>query len=80
MWKDLDTALLGPELLQAIRLFHTGMPNLVPILLLPESGGKVHHGLTPEEFFQFFSPKTSVRGPYVLGTHLSYIFYLNKYM
>ncbi|XP_057578760.1 ATP synthase F(0) complex subunit B1, mitochondrial-like [Hippopotamus amphibius kiboko] len=65
-----NAALLGPGVLQATRIFHTGQSSLAPVPALTEYGGKVHFGLIPEEFFQFLYPKTGVTGPYVLGTGL----------
>lgn len=49
-----NTALVGPGILQATKTFHTGQPRLAPLPRLPQYGGKVHLGLIPEEFFQFF--------------------------
>lgn len=72
-----NAAVLGPGVLQATRVFHTGQPRLAPLPPLPEYGGKVRLGLSPEEFFQFPYPKTGATGPYVLGTGLS-LYFLSK--
>ncbi|KAK2108712.1 ATP synthase F(0) complex subunit B1, mitochondrial [Saguinus oedipus] len=65
-----NAAFLGPGVLQATRTFHTGQPHLAHVPPLPEYGGKVCHGLIPEEFFQYLYPKTGVTGPCMLGTGL----------
>ncbi|KAM9342087.1 ATP synthase peripheral stalk subunit b, mitochondrial [Pholidichthys leucotaenia] len=61
---------LGAGLVHASRSLHTSSHSLAPVPSLPEKGGKVRHGIIPEEFFQFLYPKTGVTGPYMLGTGL----------
>ncbi|XP_053705836.1 ATP synthase F(0) complex subunit B1, mitochondrial [Synchiropus splendidus] len=61
---------LGAGLIQASRSLHTSSQSLAPVPPLPEKGGKVRHGIFPEEIFQLLYPKTGVTGPYMLGTGL----------
>ncbi|XP_077568617.1 ATP synthase peripheral stalk subunit b, mitochondrial [Stigmatopora nigra] len=61
---------LGAGLVQAPRALHTSSQSLAPVPTLPEKGGKVRHGIIPEELFQLLYPKTGVTGPYMLGTGL----------
>uniref|UniRef100_A0A673MVW4 ATP synthase subunit b n=1 Tax=Sinocyclocheilus rhinocerous TaxID=307959 RepID=A0A673MVW4_9TELE len=57
-------------LVQASRSFHQSSQSLAPVPPLPEKGGKVRHGIFPEELFTLLYPKTGVTGPYMLGTGL----------
>nr|XP_056700142.1 ATP synthase F(0) complex subunit B1, mitochondrial [Euleptes europaea] len=59
------------------RPLHTSQRHLAPVPPMPETGGKVRHGVIPEEFFQFLYPKTGVTGPYMLGTGLL-LYFLSK--
>ncbi|KAF3696790.1 ATP synthase F(0) complex subunit B1, mitochondrial [Channa argus] len=61
---------LGAGLVQASRTLHTSSQSLAPLPPLPEKGGKVRHGIFPEELFQLLYPKTGVTGPYMLGAGL----------
>uniref|UniRef100_A0A3Q3WFU1 ATP synthase subunit b n=1 Tax=Mola mola TaxID=94237 RepID=A0A3Q3WFU1_MOLML len=65
------------SLVQASRSLHTSSQSLAPVPPLPEKGGKVRHGIFPEELFQLLYPKTGVTGPYMLGTGLL-IYMLSK--
>lgn len=50
------------SLVQASRFLHTSSQSLAPVPPLPEKGGKVRHGIFPEELFQLLYPKTGVTG------------------
>ncbi|KAI4898492.1 hypothetical protein NFI96_020937 [Prochilodus magdalenae] len=60
----------GACFVQASRSLHSSSPSLAPVPPLPEKGGKVRHGIFPEELFTLLYPKTGVTGPYMLGTGL----------
>ncbi|XP_058245851.1 ATP synthase F(0) complex subunit B1, mitochondrial [Hemibagrus wyckioides] len=65
-----NTGSFGPCVIQASRSLHTSPQSLAPVPPLPEKGGKVRHGIFPEELFTLLYPKTGVTGPYMLGTGL----------
>ncbi|XP_061625016.1 ATP synthase F(0) complex subunit B1, mitochondrial isoform X2 [Phyllopteryx taeniolatus] len=65
------------SVVQASRSLHSSSQSLAPVPSLPEKGGKVRHGIIPEELFQLLYPKTGVTGPYMLGTGLL-IYMLSK--
>ncbi|XP_016087239.1 ATP synthase F(0) complex subunit B1, mitochondrial-like [Sinocyclocheilus grahami] len=52
----------GACLVQASRSFHQSSQSLAPVPPLPEKGGKVRHGIFPEELFTLLYPKTGVTG------------------
>uniref|UniRef100_A0A3B1JAQ4 ATP synthase subunit b n=1 Tax=Astyanax mexicanus TaxID=7994 RepID=A0A3B1JAQ4_ASTMX len=55
---------------QASRSIHSSPQSKAPLPPLPEKGGKIRHGIFPEELFSLLYPKTGVTGPYMLGTGL----------
>uniref|UniRef100_A0A670YKL9 ATP synthase subunit b n=1 Tax=Pseudonaja textilis TaxID=8673 RepID=A0A670YKL9_PSETE len=62
---------LSSGIIHASRSLHKSEQHLVPVPSLPEKGGKVRHGIIPEDFFQYMYPKTGVTGPYMLATGLT---------
>ncbi|XP_029292246.1 ATP synthase peripheral stalk subunit b, mitochondrial [Cottoperca gobio] len=72
-----SSAPLGAGLIQASRSLHTSSQSLAPVPPLPEKGGKIRHGIFPEEIFQLLYPKTGATGPYMLGTGLA-VYMLSK--
>ncbi|KAM9855136.1 ATP synthase peripheral stalk subunit b, mitochondrial [Aulostomus maculatus] len=59
---------LGAGLVHASRSLHTSQRQASQAPL-PE-GAKFRLGFIPDDFFQFFYPKTGVTGPYMFGTGL----------
>lgn len=55
-------SVVSHSLVQASRSLHTTSQSLAPVPPLPEKGGKVRHGIFPEEIFQLLYPKTGVTG------------------
>lgn len=53
------------SVVQASRSLHSSPPSLAPLPPLPEKGGKVRHGIFPEELFTLLYPKTGVTGNYI---------------
>lgn len=53
-------------MVQACRSLHSSPQSLGPVPPLPEKGGKVRHGIFPEELFTLLYPKTGVTGNFLL--------------
>lgn len=59
--------LLFSSVVQATRSLHASPQSRAPLPPLPEKGGKVRHGIFPEELFTLLYPKTGVTGNYILS-------------